>query len=96
MASSSQYFRDAIACSVEMFSENMQVFVYTNNRIQMTKIPSDQAAIALVGMCKEYEIDLIQLSGDETYLESFIGTIREAELLEYGENDKIEITIMNK
>ena len=62
----------------------------------MTKIPSDQAAIALVGMCKEYEIDLIQLSGDETYLESFIGTIREAELLEYGENDKIEITIMNK
>ena len=96
MANSSQYFRDAIACSVEMFSENMQVFVYTNNRIQMTKIPSDKAAIALVGMCKEYEIDLIQLSGDETYLESFIGTIREAELLEYGENDKIEIAIMNK
>lgn len=96
MASSSQYFRDAIACSVEMFAENMQVFVYTNNKIQMTKIPSEQAGLALVGLCKEYEIDLIQLTGDETYLEGFISTIREAEELEYGESGSIEIAIMNK
>lgn len=96
MANSSPFFRDAIACAVEMFSENMQVFVYTNNKIQMVKVPSDRAGVALVGMCKEYDIDLIQLSGDDTYLESFVSTIREAELLEYGENDKIEIAIMNK
>lgn len=95
MASSSKYFRDAIACSVEMFSENMQVFVYTNNKIQMTKIPSDQAARVLIGMCKEYDIDLIQLSGDETYLENFISTIREAEELEYGELGKVEIAIIH-
>ena len=94
MASSSQYFRDAIACSVEMFSENMQVFVYTNNKIQMTKIPSEQAAKVLIGMCKEYEIDLIQLSGDETYLEDFISTIREAEMIEYGELGKVEIAVI--
>lgn len=94
MANSSKYFRDTVACAVEMFSENMQVFVYTNNKIQMTKINSENAGATLVGICKEYDIDLIQLSGDSTYLEDFISTIRDAEELEYGVRGGIEIQII--
>ena len=96
MANSSKYFRDTVACAVEMFSENMQVFVYTNNKIQMTKINSENAGSTLVGICKEYDIDLIQLSGDNTYLEDFISTIRDAEELEYGVRDRIEIQIIEQ
>ena len=88
-------FPNIIACAVEMFSENMQVFVFKNGVIQNTSVPSEEAARLLVGLCHDQDIYNLKLSGDSVYLEDFISTIREAEESDYGEKEQIKITIAN-
>lgn len=88
-------FPNIIACAVEMFSENMQVFVFKNGVIQNTSVPSKEAARLLVGLCHDQDIYNLKLSGDSIYLEDFISTIREAEESDYGEKEQIKITIAN-
>ena len=90
MASS---FPNIIACAVEMFSENMQVFVFKNGIIQNVIIPGDEAADTLVRLCHDQDIYTLKLSGDKVYLEDFISTIRDAEEVNYSDRDRIHIQI---
>lgn len=93
MASS---FPNIIACAVEMFSENMQVFVFKNGIIQNVTIPGEEAAELLVRLCHEQDVYTLKLSGDETYLEDFISTIRDAEEVNYSERDRIHIQVVGQ
>ena len=93
MASKSR-FSDIIACNVEMFSENMQVFVYKNNTIQNVTVPGEDLVDVLVKLCHDQNIFDLHLSGDSAFLEGFIHSIKETEMLQYGVNDQIKIKIV--
>ena len=93
MASKSR-FPDIIACHVEMFSENMQVFVYKNNTIQNVTVPGEDLVNVLVKLCHDQNIFDLHLSGDSAFLEGFIHSIKETEMLQYGVKDQIKIKIV--
>ena len=87
-------FPDIIACHVEMFSENMQVFVYKNNTIQNVTVPGEDLVNILVKLCHDQNIFNLHLSGDSAFLDGFIHSIKETEMLQYGVKDQIKIKIV--
>ena len=87
MASKSR-FPDIIACHVEMFSENMQVF------IQNVTVPGEDLVNILVKLCHDQNIFNLHLSGDSAFLDGFIHSIKETEMLQYGVKDQIKIKIV--
>ena len=90
-----ELFPDVIACKVEMFAETMPMFMFKNGIIQSVKVPGDNAARILVDLCHEQDIYRLQLDGNSDYLMAFIQTVREAEELNYA-NDEHKIEIITK
>lgn len=79
--------KDVIACRVEMFSENMPVFVVKGGVIQNASIPGENAANILVDLCHQQDIYNLKLDGNAEYMQVFLASIKEAERKNYAHAD---------
>ena len=86
---------DKIACNVELFDNNFNVFIYKEGEISPIKIPAANAQVTLVQLCRENNIFNLALPGDKKFLDGFIEQIYMTETTMFGKTGKINIEVMD-